>query len=226
MSTGEKSDPRRAAVDAAMALVGSLAGAPLLGPAMRPFSAPLIAEHDRRISVALLAAEQLSGLPREALAEKISADPRHVQALTRFLFAAGQNGHDEILRIIGASLVRNVEALEMGGSEDSLVEENMVLIALQDLTPLHVQVMTVIRDLNRPPEGMSQDETHVARESHVTALVDTSPRVSRFLLASLEANGLISHPNRYGDDEDSEFYGISELGELVLQAAAQVHARS
>jgi hypothetical protein len=205
--------------------VAGLAGVPFLEPALSRLVDPLVAEQARRQSKALKAAEQLSGLSREQLADRISANPKSIQILTRFLFAAGQNGHDEILEMIGRSLVRNLEALE-ADKADQLLEEEMILLALQDLTPLHVSVMLAIREIAQPPAGREELGAHLARETAVITVADLSPRIARFLFASLEASGLVAHPNVFGDDEDSNFYGLSELGELVLSAAAQVQARS
>ncbi len=77
---------------------------PLLGPLAARLSQALGEEWQRNTSRSLRAAEKVSGLSREDLAEAIAADPRLVPLLTRVLFQAGMSGSDDKLQALGAGL--------------------------------------------------------------------------------------------------------------------------
>lgn len=75
-----------------------------MGVGLRRLTRAVVAEQKRNRSRALRAAELMSGLSREDLAETIADNPRLVPLLTRVLYVSAMTGQDEVLAALGAAL--------------------------------------------------------------------------------------------------------------------------
>jgi hypothetical protein len=178
---------------------------PMLGPTGKKIADLLVGEHVRRISVAMRAAEELSTLKREELEEELVARPEAWPLLIRVLQMAGQNGHDHMLRVIGQSLARGL------GDETRRFEEELLLVAIGDLLPVHFHVLKAVAERDDPETGMIPAEVQTS-----TGL--TLPTVSA-ALAALLSHGLFQNP--YSGYGGGEFYKENDLGEVALRAFAE-----
>src|SRR5690348_14978407 len=81
---------------------------PLIGPVSAVFAKRMPKkvreEWARNNSEALKAAERMSGLSREELADRISENPRLIPLVIRVLYTAGMTGQGTILRALGTTL--------------------------------------------------------------------------------------------------------------------------
>ncbi|MGY1667580.1 hypothetical protein [Geodermatophilus sp. SYSU D00696] len=137
-------------------------------------------ETERRRSVALTAAERVSGMTREEIGERIGDNSQLLSLVTRVLHAAGMNGHDGTLRAMGAALGH---AAADPGTAD---EAEVVLTALADLTEHHARILLL---LTRQPPRMSGTSliwtSELVREES-----DLAPRLTMLCLSALAARGL------------------------------------
>lgn len=190
------------------------AGVPFVAPAL-VMSFPAIAvESDRRRSLALTAVETLSGEGREELAARIAEDPASVNLLMRLLYQAGNNGHDDILKMMALAMLRGSRASAEDQPQDLFREESL-LEALGDLNPFHVEILQIIR------ENPLID--NVALAAAVPEREDLVP----FHVLRLVSLALVENPyGRWaGDNGEQEFYELSALGGAVLEGAATVAAK-
>ena len=187
------------------------AGVPLIDPLVQWMLTPLSQEIARRRSVALRTAEALAGCSREELSDRLSANPMGVDRLIRVIYAAGMNGSDGVLRMMGRCLVRGLDAAEQGDAE-RLEQESALLDSLDGLTPRHVRMLSHIET----HRGIANGEL-----SRAVSAWDAFPDRTASELVSL---GLVEDPNGYwGDGEDrSRFYNLSDFGALLLRAAQEV----
>src|SRR5450631_2725122 len=118
---------------------------PLAAPLAKRLTRAVRAERARNFSVAIKAAERMSGRTREQLAEAIEEDPRLVPLVTRLLYAAGMTGQEESLWLMGAAFgdaVREPEKLD---------DAEMVLGAMTDLRAHHVRVLQLLATVAPAP---------------------------------------------------------------------------
>jgi hypothetical protein len=196
--------------------VGAVGAIPILGSILEPLVGRAVdavrAGHAKNASIALRAAERVSGLTREDLQDKIADNPRLVPLLTRVLFSAGMTGYDEVLDAIGAALGEAVR-------DPSKVDEAEVLLtAVADLRALHILVLRAVthepptrQAEGAPPQQLRWMIHTLAIETGLTADL-TSLCVAGLLNAGL----VLADADVYGGPG----YGISELGRTVLAAFA------
>ncbi len=160
-------------------------------------------EHEGRRSVALAAAERVSGMTREEIGERISDNPQLLSLVTRVLHAAGMNGHDGTLRAMGAALGH--AAADPGAAE----EAELVLTVLSDLTEHHAHVLLL---LGSDPPALSG--TALVWTMHLLETSANLPtRVTSLLVATLVARGLADATTGFGG---GNVYSITPLGRDVL----------
>jgi hypothetical protein len=178
---------------------------PIAGLLTKRSVAKIREEHARRVSIALQAAERLSGMTRQELGDAIADDPRLVPLVTRVLYAAGMNGHNRTLAAMGAALgdvVRERERLD--GAE-------LILTALADLSDAHIHVLVMHTSMcyrRSPPD----DEPSAL---HIRELSGLPSPVVGLCLAGLIGRGLVEATT--GLDAQTE-YDISELGRTLWRS--------
>lgn len=106
-------------------------------------------EVERARSVAIAAAEDVTGLKREDIAEKIADDPRLVPLVARTLYAIGMTNQDEILAALGAALGDAVS------NPTRIDEVELIVIGLQDLRRTHI---SLLRTLAGEPRWLSRTD--------------------------------------------------------------------
>ena len=155
-------------------------------------------------SIALLVAEQRSGLSREDIAERIAEDPRLVALFIRLLYAAGMTKHEQTLRAMGAAFGQAV------GERDFLDECELILTALADLTANHAAILLLLStdppELAGGPNAWTPDR--LVRSSELPA------RATTLCLAALVARGLAETPTGFGG---LTICSITSLGREVLE---------
>ncbi len=149
--------------------LGAAAGlVPVVGPIAQEFTESatqaVLAEHARARSVALRAAEESSGLTREEISDLLVQKPAVVPLVTRVLFLAGMNGHDEILEMLGGVLGSILLA------PDDTEEAELILAGIADLKRIHLQVLRV---LHQPPQArVKASESSSPKEQYGAARTD------------------------------------------------------
>jgi hypothetical protein len=158
-------------------------------------------ERERRVSIALGAAERLSGLDREELGDAIAEDPRLVPLLTRILYAAGMNGYDRTLSAMGRALgdaVRDRERID---------EVDLILTALADLGAGHVRLLQALAVHGAWVWPYSFEHP------------DLPARVRDRCLATLISRGLVTAST---GPAYRVRYDLSELGRTLLDVLAEL----
>jgi hypothetical protein len=179
-------------------VVGSIAGV----FTKRTF-AKMREERERRVSVALSAAERIAGMSREELGDAIEEDPDLVPLVTRILFAAGMNGYNRALSAMGRALGDAVRDRERLG------EAELILTALVDLGEAHIRVLqTVASPADEPTWGVMKSTPHIMELSGL------SRRVVGLCLASLISRGLVTLV--------AGQHSVSELGRTLLEVLAEL----
>ena len=156
-------------------------------------------ERARRVSVALKAAEDLTGRTREELSAWAENTPGSLSLTIRVLFAAGNSGNDAVLQMLGAALGRAHSTNSASGEHellvsaiDGLTREQLIVLAACDTEP---------RPMN---EVVNRCEGKLSSE-----LVEMATM-------SLVSRGMFDNPfGRYG----GAFYPLSVLGVAVRDAA-------
>lgn len=210
-SSQNRNELVRALVSTGMQSIGLGAVDPLVQLLVKPLSE----EIQRRRSIALRAAEDLSGLSREELADRIEAVPEGVDRLVRVLYAAGMTGYDDALKMMGQSLSRRLAATDARQQ----AKEDAMLSVLDGIEPRHVQMLTAIHSYNQRAGVMGN-----VKVAQAVAGSDQFPDRTAF---ELLARALVDDPYGRvgGDDGEERFYQVSDLGRLLLEAAAEVDAR-
>jgi hypothetical protein len=163
-------------------------------------------EWGRNFSTALRAAEEVSKLSREDLAEQLSSQPGLQPMVTRLLYAAGMNGHDATLRAMGMALGKAVREPDRHG------ECELILLALSDLNAAHTEMLQLLEE--KPPP---YSESYRPWTSESVMAASTLPKsVAPLVLAAVIARGL-ARQSAGGYDET---VSITELGQLVLDVLA------
>jgi hypothetical protein len=183
---------------------------PLAGPFMSPFAerlgARLTEEWARNTSRALLAAERVSGMSREDLAEAIEADERLIPLFTRVLIQAGMSGHEEKLRALGAGLgwaIREPKKIDSA---------EMLLVAIQDIGAPHIQVLEMITQ-PPPPFSAETPDDHAWSGHNIPEQADLQPDFGRLVLSGLLNAGLVIKVETY---DFAGRYQPSDLGRVLL----------
>ena len=184
-----------AAAEDALALLGFPMSATLV-----TFGRLVVGEHGRRVSKALAAAESLTGLSREELADWVTATPESVPLLVRILQAAGNNGNDRTLEMLGEALGRAHQHPRQRAREE------LIALAIDGLTQEHLDVLSAC--------GADALPT-----TEVVKLLDgrVSATVVPMALSQMVPRGLFISP--YGRYGGGEYWELSELGVAVRDAA-------
>jgi hypothetical protein len=161
-------------------------------------------EWERNHSKSLRAAERISGMTREDLADNISEDPRLIPLAIRVLYAAGMTGQDVILRALGTALGEAVV------NREKIDEAEMILIGLAELRKQHI---TILKIMSAEPPESTPDNPHYW---HSRLLAETSSFTSDLVnvyLSGLARSGFIRQVgNAYGVCHE-----ITQLGRTALE---------
>jgi len=188
---------------------------PLAAPLARRLSRAVRAEHARNFSVAIKAAERMSGRTREQLAEAIEEDPRLVPMVTRLLYAAGMTGQEESLWLMGAAFGDAVR------EPDKLDEAEMILSAMTDLRAHHVQVLRLVATAAPPPPD---SDTEGAKGVWWPAVIGNASGMREefviLCLAGLSSAGLVRVSATWGGDA----YEPTGMGLALLEVLGVLEA--
>lgn len=181
------------------------------GPVIERLATKVEEELTRSQSRALAVAEQVSGLSREELAERIAADPRLIPLLTRLAYTAGMTGRDELLQTLGAAFGHAAAAPE------SIDACEAVLIGAASLQPHDVMVLRAVR--GRPV--LSGAEAADAFTTKVlSGLVGLSLDTVDASLARLNAAGFVAaFHGVYGGGSK---YTVNEVGGILCDLLAKL----
>jgi hypothetical protein len=182
---------------------------PGVGAILAPFAKRAVKnireEWARNNSKALRAAERVSGMSREELADRISENPRLIPLATRVLYAAGMTGQDAILRALGTALGHAVQ------DPKKIDETELLLTGMADLRKHHVVILGIMTE--RRPHTTEPNtfvywtpETLASKSGYRRYLVD-------ICIAGLVRSGLILMV----DDAYGVCYEISDLGRIALE---------
>jgi hypothetical protein len=174
-------------VDDGASLVPTLLLGPFAGvaaPLVKRLSKTVRHESQRRHSVALAAAERVSGMSREDIAVAIADNPDLVPLLTRLLYTSGMTRDDRTLRLLGAALADAVV------HPARIHDADMISRVLTDFTPAHFVVLRTMSEPNtfrRNPDDIADEwqESVVIHESGLP------PGVGRMALSGAIAAGLV-----------------------------------
>lgn len=174
------------------------------GGTLATFGRLLLDEHRRRTSKALAAAEALTGKSREEISNWVMATPEVVPLLVRVLHAAGNNGNDRTLEMLGEALGRAHQRPEQRAREE------LIALAIDGLTQEHLDVLAVCSTDARPT-------------SEVVEILDrrVSAAVVPMALSQMVPRGLFISP--YGRYGGGEYWELSELGVAVRDAATAAY---
>ena len=164
-------------------------------------------ERGRRASVALKAAERISGLTREQLDDLIADDPRTISLTIRLLQAAGNSGEESVLIMIGALAGAGYK------EPDTAQRQETLLLAIEGLTAGHVNMLAVLEREQTGP-AMRFEPPQIA------AWLAESEDVVRMLGMGLLSRGLIETP--FGGFGGGTVYELSELGREVIGTAREL----
>lgn len=211
--------------------VGALAGVVTLGIGTDPvarLTATARAELARTRSVALGAAEDLTGMTREELGDRIAANPRLVPIAVRVLWQAGMTGQDEVLEALGAVLG---DAAADPGKAD---EAEVLLLGIEAIRRQHIALLRVMAGT---PRWKSEDPEPYAdlQPAEVTAL-DEAERWNVEALAeaagvtedeaALTATGLANAGfARALSAFGGTGYQVTEMGQTLLEVLGVYEAR-
>ncbi|MBC9225169.1 hypothetical protein GL325_02415 [Aeromicrobium sp. 636] len=177
-------------------------------------------EWETNRSIALRAAQEISGLSREDLAERIDSYPELVPALTRVLWEAAMTGRTKLLESMGAVFGAAIDDLE------HLPDYEMVLTGLSSLTGTDILVLKEARD--RHVFHQQTDDEITAESNEAATVLGIADRLNlakasvAFGLRRLENQGFVSSMSVLGGTR----FTITELGLLlydVLERMADFH---
>lgn len=174
-------------------------------------------EHAQRASQALRVAEAASGMSREELADLLDRQPELVSLYLQVLYAAGMNGHDQVLRAMGAAMglaAAAVQSDDRGTFEDI----ELVLRAMKDFTPRQFQVLhSTATGTGRKGDDGKDDLLPTSARGIGPNLGISEERVEASLIA-LSGLGLVAVVKTWGGNS----YPITPLGQAILNAADAV----
>jgi predicted transcriptional regulator len=190
-------------------LAGSALGLiPVIGPLLTPFgklaSKNVREEWERNHSKALRAAERISGMSREELADNISEDPRLIPLAIRVLYAAGMTGQDVILRALGTALGEAVI------DREKIDEAEMLLIGLADLRKQHIAILEI---MSAEVPGSTPENPHYWHSQLLAETSGFTRDLVNVYLSGLVRSGLI----RQVDNAYGICYEITQLGRTALE---------
>jgi hypothetical protein len=211
--------------------VGALVGAVTLGVATDPvarLTASARAELARTRSVAIRAAEDLTGRTREELGEIVASNPHLVPIAVRVLWQAGMTGQDEVLEALGAVFGNAATHPEKAD------EAEILLLGIEAIRRQHIALLRVMAGPARWKSGDPEPYAGL-QPSEVTALgeaerwnIEALPEASGDSedQAALAATGLANAgfaraPSVYGGTG----YQVTEMGRTLLDVLALYESR-
>lgn len=172
------------------------------GPLAKWFIDNIVAERNRRTSLALKTAEHYSGMSREDLAERIAEDATLHPLWLRILHAAGMLGHDDTLQAMGCALSDAITHPE------KVDECQLILTALTDLGPTHTSLLKLLST-----EGPLRGEANVWTPEALADASELPASIVPLVQAALVGRGLaLIQAGGYGGPTVK----LTELGETVL----------
>jgi hypothetical protein len=160
-------------------------------------------ERERRVSVALNAAERIAGMSREELGDAIEEDPDLVPLVTRILYAAGMNRYDRTLAAMGRALGDAVR------DRERINEVDLILTALADLRGEHIVVLQyLVAEYQVSPNITVRPSLGAVAED--TGL---SVQLCMLCLAALSSRGLVA---TVGGLDGTNVYEPTDLGRILL----------
>ena len=188
----------------ASAAVDSLPGGAFLGVLLDRATRAVQAEWRRNLSTAIKIATHQAGLSREDLDELIEREPR----LVRVLYAAGKNGHDKTLKLLGGFLG---QALADTSRIDDVA---LMLSAIENLSEHHIKVLEIVETPVSSHASLSGTPS-----THWTTGLLVQVSGMRRELSLVAAQGLINAGlvSDVGIDGGGVTYGDLEAGGTILQ---------
>ena len=162
-------------------------------------------EWTRNSSKALQAAERMSGLSREDLADRISENPRLFPLVIRVLYTAGMTGQDTILRALGAALgdaVRNPEKID---------EAELLLIGMANLRKHHITILEIMAKYY--PDPAKPDAIVSWTPGDLAAKSTYNRDLVNICIAGLVQSGLVGQVG----DAYGVCYQITSLGRTAIE---------
>lgn len=197
-------------------LAGAAVGAliPLVGDTLgKRLMRRLRAEWHTNASTALAAAEKVSGMSREDLAETLENDPRAVPLYMRILWVAAMNGHDDTLSAMGVAFGEAASA-SARGADDAFEDAELALRAMSELGPRHFRVLFT---LSQSVVIVNDGDTHNYSQfmpDYVAERTGLRVQVTHQCLLNLAAAGLAYSVSVF----DGTAYPITDLGQEVARA--------
>jgi hypothetical protein len=170
----------------------------------------------RNHSKALEAAQKAAGLDRDQLGEAIVNNPSLIPLYVRILYAAGMNGHDEVLRTIGTLFGGAVRKVLVSDTY-SLDHIEAILSALEGLGPQHFKILDAVDSRLIPNESGSTDQTQHS-SGIICGYLKLDSDLGEMCLVNLSSAGLVITVSGYS----SLVYKISNVGRQVLLASKEV----
>jgi hypothetical protein len=196
-------------------VAGAVALIPVVGPVLAPLGKraweSIRDEWAKNHSKALRAAERVSGMSREDLADRISENPRLIPLAVRVLYTAGMTGQDTILQALGTAFgdaVRDPEKIDY-------VE--LLLIGIADLREYHIVILRIMTEKQPHPSVPGEfiywgSDPLAEKSGYSRDLVD-------ICIAGLVRSGLIHQVGEvYG-----VAYEITDLGRTALEVVDEYH---
>jgi hypothetical protein len=156
-----------------------------------------------------------SGLERDQLGEAIANNPSLIPLYVRILYAAGMNGHDEVLRTIGTLFGGAVKEV-LDSDTYSLDYLEAILSSLDGLGPIHFRILHALESGQIPNESGSKDQTQHSSDL-ISAHLTIDQDLADMCLNNLASAGLIITVSGYS----SLVYKMSNVGRQVLLASGQ-----
>jgi len=196
---------------------GELALGPL-GGVLGMLAQPVVREWRRAHSQAMRAAERQAGLSREDLEEVLAQHPETVPLVVVVLMSAGQNGHDQTLRAMGAALGAAAAAARDGRSAD-MEDAEVALRAMREFTPRHFRVLGAMIDARNEPHTPGDPVQARYNPHRIAPRLGLEVVTVEHLASNLASAGLLTVFGGYGG---AFVYELTTLGEAIAAAAALV----
>jgi hypothetical protein len=201
-------------------IVSGVSGAlPIFGGFVEPIAENILQkakeEWTRNHSKALEVAQRAAGLERDQLGEAIANNPSLIPLYVRILYAAGMNGHDEVLRTIGTLFGGAVKEV-LDSDTYSLDYLEAILSSLDGLGPIHFRILHALESGQIPNESGSKDQTQHSSDL-ISAHLTIDQDLADMCLNNLASAGLIITVSGYS----SLVYKMSNVGRQVLLASGQ-----
>lgn len=194
--------------DLASAAVESLPGGAFIGVLVERGARALQVEWRRNLSTAIRVATDQAGLSREDLSELIEREPRLVPLFVRVLYAAGMNGHDKTLKLLGGFLGQAL------ADTTQIDDVSLMLSAVENMAEHHIKVLEIVET-----PISSHPEIEDTRGTHWTTGLLVAVSGMRRELTLVAAQGLMNagFVSDQGLDGGSVTYGDLETGGTIIE---------